>query len=375
MVVNIKSGVPEDSKLKYAFYIPNLGGGGAEKVVYNLVDELSKRGFLIDLLLNSSKNNYQGTLNGLIRVVHLNEKGVLASLPLLVKYLYKERPKVIISSLTHTNLVTILANILSGGISDVYVCEHGINKFSVNAGLKKLINLLGILFFYRLSHRVIAVSSVVKDNLVKNFFIPSNNIVVLNNAVIPKKYRDYINQPMGHPWIKDRENTPVIVSIGRLSDEKDFATLIRSFAKLQKKISSKLIIIGTGALLENLKSLSNELGVVDRVDFCGYQENIYSWLSNSSLFVLSSPLESFGNVVVEAMAAGVPIIASDCGGPSEILEYGKYGALFGVGNVDQLYLKMIDALISQAVHPQSHKKAMCFSVEKSANDYLNLITN
>ena len=133
--------------------------------------------------------------------------------------------------------------------------------------------------------------------------------------------------------------------------------------------------MGAGTLLQQLKDLSVSLGVGKKVDFCGYQTNVYNWLSNASLFVLSSPSESFGNVVVEALASGVPIIASNCGGPSEILEGGRYGTLFEIGNVEQLCLKMNDALIFQFVHPQSYKKAMLYSVKNCADDYLNLIKN
>jgi len=371
----IKTSSLVDKKLKYTFYIPNLGDGGAEKVIFNLVEEFANRGIFVDLLLNSSINNYQGSLNGNIKIIQLNENGVLASLPLLIKYLYKERPKAIISSLTHANLITIIANIMAGAVSEVYVSEHGVNKFLVNAGLKKFLSCLGIIFFYRFSERVIAVSNVVKINLIDNFFIPDNKIIVLNNPVITNKYIANINQPIQHPWFKFKSVTPVILSIGRLSYEKDFDTLIRSFAKLQLKIDSKLIILGAGTLLQKLKDLSVNLGIGNKVDFCGYQSNVYNWLSNASLFVLSSPSESFGNVVVEALASGVPIIASNCGGPSEILEEGRYGTLFEIGNVEQLCLKMNDALISQFVHPQSYKKAMLYSVKNCADDYLNLIKN
>jgi len=123
----------------------------------------------------------------------------------------------------------------------------------------------------------------------------------------------------------------VIIGIGRLTRQKDFGTLIRAFAEVRKRIPSRLLILGEGEDRRSLEQLCQSLGISDDVDFPGFVVNPHAFLARAAVFVLSSRWEGLGNVLVEALAAGIPVVSTDCpNGPSEILDHGRYGQLVPV---------------------------------------------
>ena len=139
-----------------------------------------------------------------------------------------------------------------------------------------------------------------------------------------------------HPWFDDRP-CPVILAIGRMKKVKDFSTLLRAFARLLDQRPARLIVLGEGRLRPSLQSQARELGIAERVDFPGFQENPYAFLGKADLFVLSSRHEALPTVLIEAMACGCPVVSTDCpSGPREILEDGRLGPLVPVGDAEAL---------------------------------------
>ena len=121
-----------------------------------------------------------------------------------------------------------------------------------------------------------------------------------------------------------------IISVGRLSEQKDYRTLLKSLSLVKKKHNFNLKILGIGKELTNLKKLAQDLEIADNVEFLGFKENPYPYIKSSDLFVLSSKWEGFGLVLVEALALGTPVIATDSNGaPSEILNNGEFGSSCG----------------------------------------------
>jgi glycosyltransferase involved in cell wall biosynthesis len=165
---------------------------------------------------------------------------------------------------------------------------------------------------------------------------------------------------------------PVILGVGRLTVQKDFPTLIRAFARVRQKRNARLLILGEGELRSELNALVAELGLQADVALPGFVENPFVFMRHASLFVLSSAWEGFGNVLVEAMACGMPVVSTDCpSGPAEILQNGKWGRLVPVGDVQALSEALL-ATLEESTHPDVAARAAECSVDRAVEGYLRV---
>ena len=166
----------------------------------------------------------------------------------------------------------------------------------------------------------------------------------------------------------------MILAVGRLSAQKDFATLLEAFAKVARARLVRLIVLGEGEERESLSALADELGAASDVDLPGFAQNPYAYMSAADLFVLSSKWEGSPNVLVEAMACGTPVVSTNCpSGPEEILADGAYGPLVPVGDVDGLAEAMIELLDSPTPPQLLRDRASDYSVERSTKSYLDVL--
>jgi glycosyltransferase involved in cell wall biosynthesis len=171
------------------------------------------------------------------------------------------------------------------------------------------------------------VSEGIANELHTRAHIPRHKINLIHNAVIDRGFRLRAEQQVTHPWLEDPK-VPVFVTAGRLVPLKDHETLLRGLAIHRRHRQSRLLVLGTGPLRDHLEALTRKLGIGDAVEFLGFQENPLPYFRRADAFVLSSYSEGFGNVLVEAMGCGTPVISTDCEhGPAEILDQGRYGAL------------------------------------------------
>jgi glycosyltransferase involved in cell wall biosynthesis len=180
-------------------------------------------------------------------------------------------------------------------------------------------------------------------------------------------------QPVHH-WFTPKSK-PVLLGVGRLTEQKDFETLIHAFHKVQFEIESNLIILGDGPERPKLEALVKELELVQKVSLPGFMQNPYSYMAHADLFILSSRFEGLPTALIEAMACGTPVIATDCiTGPAEILENGRYGHLVPVGDVDALSKGIIDSIHKPNSKEMLQKRAQIYSVENATKAYVELIT-
>lgn len=193
---------------------------------------------------------------------------------------------------------------------------------------RRLKHLLLMKLAYFRADSVIANSSDTLEDIVSYNVVGREKCEVIGNPVLAKGYDRQIQEKVDHKWFRDKE-LKVVISVGRLHYQKNYDFLLRAFFEARKTTPEmRLIILGEGELLADLKDLSKSLGIDEYVDFPGFVNNPMGYISKSSLFVLSSRWEGFGNVLVEAMVTGVPIVSSNCrGGPKEILQNGVYGVL------------------------------------------------
>lgn len=226
---------------------------------------------------------------------------------------------------------------------------------------------------YPFADAVIAVSRGVADDLRRNAALPEGLLHVIPNPVLTPKLSLLAGEMITHPWFA-KGGGPVIIGVGRLTRQKDFPTLIRAFAKVRSQRECKLVILGEGQDRPALENLAKERGIRDDVDLPGFAGNPYAYMSRSSLFVLSSVWEGSPNVLTEALALGVPSVATDCpSGPREILQDGRFGRLVTVGDPGAL----ADAMLETLAHPPDPiglKKAVnAYSVEASSRRYLEIL--
>jgi len=363
------------NKIKISFFLPSLRGGGAERVFVNLANEFARRNFDVDLVLAQKEGPYLKEVSEVVKIVDLRAKRVLYSLLPLVKYLKKEKPKVLLSSLDHANIIAIMAKLISRINTRVIVRVANTLSFSLQGTKfsKRWLRLYGVKIFYRWADEIIAVSKGVAGDLVKTAKILKAKIKVIYNPISIEKIYKKQKEKCEHPWLS-RKKAIVIIGIGKLHKQKDFPTLIKAFSEVCKKRAAKLIILGEGKERKKLEKLIRELGLESDIDMPGFVENPYCYIAKADLFVLSSRWEGFPNVLLEAMALGVPVVSTNCqSGPVEILENGKYGKLVPIGDFKDLAEAMEETIKNPLDSEILKKRAMDFELKKIADEYLRVI--
>jgi glycosyltransferase involved in cell wall biosynthesis len=215
------------------------------------------------------------------------------------------------------------------------------------------------------------VSEGVADDVSAITRLDREKLHVIYNPVDMLTIETQAAEPVEHPWFALGE-PPVVLSAGRLEPAKDFSTLVRAFAIVRERTEARLMILGEGAQRDALEGFAEALGIRENVTFPGFLANPYAYMARSNVFVLSSRWEGFGMVIVEAMACGTPIVATDCcNGPSEILENGRWGNLAGVGSSEELASGIIQKLEDAGPDPRS--RAHYFCVERALQGYLGVI--
>jgi glycosyltransferase involved in cell wall biosynthesis len=203
--------------------------------------------------------------------------------------------------------------------------------------------------------------------------IDPERIAVVRNPVITPRLQELAQRAPAHPWLEAARD-PVILGAGRLTVQKDFATLIRAFARLREKRPCKLIILGEGRQRAKLQALAAELGIAEAVDLPGFSDNPYACMARASLFVLSSRWEGSPNVLTEAMSLGTPVVSTDCpSGPREILADGRYGPLVPVGDWQALATAMQQVLDAPPDSDSLRRAVQEYDVETSASRYLEIL--
>jgi glycosyltransferase involved in cell wall biosynthesis len=327
-----------------AFFLPSLLGGGAERVILNLVQGITERGLPVDLVLAAAEGPFLDQLPPAVRLVDLRAPRVLRSLGPLVGYLRRERPRVLVSSMSHANLVALWAARLAGRATPVVVTEHNTLSAVEQGVLERGLWPPLLRAFYPWASQVVAVSHGAADDFARTSGLPRARMHVVYNPVITPAMMALARQTPDHPWFAPGQ-PPVILGVGRLTRQKDFPTLIRAFAEVRGRRPGRLIILGEGEERPGLEGLVRELGLSDHVALPGFRDNAMTYMAGSALFVLSSAWEGLPTVLIEALAAGTQVVSTDCpSGPREILQEGRLGRLVPVGDVAALAGAMVDAL-------------------------------
>jgi glycosyltransferase involved in cell wall biosynthesis len=357
-----------------AFFLPSVRGGGAQRVVVNLIQGITERAIPVDLVLATATGPFLKQLPDGVRVVDLRARRLLGSFGPLVRYLRRERPRVVVSSMTHANLIALWAARLAGTGTPVVVTVHNTlsqasqERSTLDAVLEPYL----LRTFYPWSASVVAVSRGAADDLARTSGLARERVEVIYNPVITPDIMALARETPDHPWFGPGQ-PPVILGVGRLTRQKDFPSLVRAFGEVRRRMPARLVILGEGEDRPMLEGLIAELGLNDAVSLPGFCDNAMAYIAGSAMFVLSSAWEGLPTVLIEALAAGTRVVSTDCpSGPREILENGRLGALVPVGDVGALAAAMAAGLEQPraAYPPQALAQ---YTRDAAVDHYLGLI--
>ncbi len=366
-------------KVKLAIILPTMAGGGMERMRVHLMQEWAGQGVDMDLVVS----RFQGPLCEMVpEQVKIHE--VAWRNPLLFpwglfRYLLKHRPTHILSAANDINAMTLILGRLAcpDAVMVVSVHNHLSTELSQarGIGLLKLRVVVGLLCrVIARAGKVVAVSRSVADDLRTHFPGLGDKLRVILNPVITTQVRERLNLPLeGCPV---QLGTPWIVFVGRFVPAKGLDVLLEAFRLIAGKTAAHLILLGEGPLRPKLESMIREMELTGRVYFGGFQDNPLLWMREANLLVLPSRHEGLPNVLIEALACGTQIVATDCpGGSAEILEEGKYGQLVPVENPEALAKAMLRSLNGDFHVDQDKLKARAedFTVEKAAKKYMDTL--
>ena len=357
-----------------AFFLPTVRGGGAQRVVVNLIQGLVERRRPVDLVLATVTGVFLDQLPSEVRIVDLRAGRLIRSVVPLIRYLKRERPRVLVSSMSHANLISLWAVRLAGTGTPVVATVHNTMSQS-SQGLGRLGGALEprlLRAFYPWASSIVAVSEGAADDLARTSGLRRDSVRVVYNPVITPEMLAMAARRPDHPWFAPGE-PPVILGVGRLTAQKDFPSLVRAFARLRERRPARLIILGEGEDRSALEGLVASLGVGDDVLLPGFRPDAMSFMAGASLFVLSSAWEGLPTVLIEAMAAGTRVVSTDCpSGPREILQEGRLGRLVPVGDAAAL-AEAMERTLAEASVPLPADALAPYTREAAVDNYLRLI--
>ncbi|MDY6784005.1 MAG: glycosyltransferase [Cyanobacteriota bacterium] len=348
--------------------------GGAQRAMVNLANGLTRLGQTVEIVMPEAKGPHLCELLPEIQIFDLATRNPEKVVSRLVRYLREHLPSRMLAAQQQTNIAAVIACRLAEISLHLVINQQ--NHLSILAKSDRRISVRVLPYlarlFYPRADGIVAASQGVAEDLIKTIRIPSDKISTIYNPVVSDRLLDFAKN-LSNPTAIISPTKPIILGAGRLTKQKDFVALIRAFAKVRTQLNSHLIVIGEGENRFQLEQLVRTLNLTKDVSLPGYVDNPYRYMAQASLFVLSSAWEGFGNVLVEAMAVGTPVVSTDCpSGPSEILEGGKYGKLVPVGDESRLAEAMVETL----KHPPDAKllkaRALDFSILPIAQQFLNL---
>lgn len=388
-----------------------FSGGGMERSMLRLGEAFIARGLAVDFVVGQAKGELLGAVPPGAGIVELRKVPVLRAriqmlatdpgawrlllrpksrmgtlkrlvrrLPPLIAYLRRARPDAVLAAEPRYNVLAVWGRRLSrlGGrvvISErIQASRHAASEDRWgDQGPSALLRNA-----YLDADAIVAVSDGVADDLADHAGIPRGRITTIYNPVVGPELQLRACEPLDHPWFAPGA-PPVILAAGRLDPQKDFATLIRTFAQVRARRPARLLILGAPSLAApahagELAALSDALGVAGDVAMPGFADNPFAFMARAAVFVLSSRYEGLPGVLIQALACGCPVVSTDCpSGPREILDHGRFGRLVPVGDADALASALEATLAAPPAAEQLRSRAQAFSVECAVDHYLEAL--
>ncbi len=356
-------------------FVSSLNMGGAEKVAITMANNFASRGHRIDLIVMNSEGAMSSQVSLKVRIIDLGTNRGRSSFFALVSYIREHKPEAILSLMTVPNSLLGLTRIfLRSKTPRLVGSEHSyITDTNQRGGRRRLVYIGYVVasrIGYRLLDKNIALTLGISGRMKKQRLVKPSKIVVLPNP-IDLTGIDFREKPV----VKSNDMIQLL-AVGRLDDLKDYPTMIRAVNLLQKTQKVSLAILGDGDKRSELQALIDELDLSEIITMHGFVADPAHWYVKSDLLVLSSKIEGFPNVIVEALAHGLPVVSTDClTGPRDILDNECFGSLVAVGDYSALAEAIMQVHGRDFDHRVLRARAEEFGSIKICEKYLQLLVN
>jgi glycosyltransferase involved in cell wall biosynthesis len=306
-------------------------GGGAERAAVHILNGLDPTVWDRSMYLFCREGAYLDAVDGTIALSSGEEQSRVGRWTSLRRYFVATRPDLIVSFLSYLSVLSA-ASAARIGARVVFNQQTPISAFLTDRDYHwrhpwhRRIFSWASRYGYRRADAVVATSKGVADDLAAAFGVAAGRIHVVHNPTDLDAIAVAVSEPLDAVYQAFWE-PPVIVAAGRLADAKNYPLLIEAVAQLRERVAARLVILGSGDLEASLRTLVRERGLEQVVTFAGFQRNPWKFIARADVFALSSRYEGFGNVLVEAMACGVPVVATSSPGTREIVRHGVDGLL------------------------------------------------
>ena len=377
--------MPKLNKKKILFLTDSMAGGGAERTVVEILNNLDRYQYIPELALFKKQGPYLSYIKDDIPIHVLDGCGggymkALRSRKLIPSLIETLNPDCIISHLLGANISTLRSTIGCKKIPPIIICEQNnlsLTLYKTPSLLLRTLKKQEVKQLYPRASKIVAVSGGVKQDLVEKYGIRDEHVTVVHNPVDVQRIQESLKEKK-HSFSIDNTDGKGIVAVGRLTKQKGFHDLINAFGRIRKSIPAQLTILGEGELRTQLERQIQELGLNDYIELPGFVDDPWSVIHASDLFVMSSYWEGFGNVIVEAMACGTPVVSTDCDyGPREIITSDHDGILVPIGDVQSISKAMLTVLqdkeYAKQLSENGREKVQQFDSKVIARKYEQLI--
>jgi len=370
-----------DGQMKILLVVSSLGRGGAQRAGANLSKVIGERHEVAVVALHDPVEYPHGgrllgpivpfncSLHRIGRVRRIVKKAVA-----LRKILTRELPEAVISFGDGPNLLTVLASRVS--LPARIVLNQQVAPLRNYSGAEKLVFGFLMRAFYPRADALVVPSEGMRQEYASIFGLSPRKVHCIPNPLALRDVEVLSEEPA--PEFEGFGDRPVILTVGRLCRQKNHRLLLTAFAVVRREVPAKLVLVGVGELEGSLRRYAADLGLAPDVHFLGWQENPFRLMRRADCFVLSSDYEGFANVLVEAMACGCPVVATDCPwGPREILDGGRYGRLVPCGNVEAMAAELVALLRDSTTRIRLRQlgriRARAFSLDIIAQSWESLL--
>ena len=361
--------------MKVAFYMHDFAGGGVERMRLILLRALAARGVSMHAIVHHRAGQLACDFPPEAAMTLLDTRRTLSDVLPLARLLRKRRFDIVIANLDHNNIALLLARLLAGRHTRIVIGQHNTLTAEAAMGWKYRLVALFYRLLWRYADAIVAVSDGVACDLSRAAHIPREAIITIYNPVVGQDFSCLRERTPPHAWLADR-SIPAFVFVGRFTTQKDPETLLLAMALRLRVAPARLILVGEGHLAESLERLANTLGISHAVLFVGFQADPVPWIAHAHALVLTSRYEGLGNVIIEALACGTPVISTDCpSGPAEILQNGRFGRLVPIGNPEALAAAMSGFPPDRVDAADRCRRAADFTVQACVDKHMALFQN
>jgi glycosyltransferase involved in cell wall biosynthesis len=350
----------------------DVRAGGAERVNILLANELAGRGLAVGMALFRRRGEFLGLIDPRVTVSQVGGRRWLGAILPLARLIRRTRPAAVLGVMTTGNTAAVIGALLAGRRARIVLGEHNqVDRNALHFSSSRSYKIMR--WIYPMADRIVCVSDGVRRSLLDYARLDPERATVIHNPIVSPQIERMMAEPCADPWLGDPA-APLVLAVGRLTPAKDLPTLLRGFAALRRGRRARLLILGDGEERPAIEALARDLGLGDDVRLAGFVANPYAWMARADLFVLSSAWEGFPTVLVEALACGARVVATDCrSGPREILLGGELGELTPVGDAEALAEAMARALDAPPAPERQRQRAAAFSVSRAADAYVRVL--